>query len=576
LDLKAGTINVDNIYRFVQNVLRKNTVDFLVAPHSACAQVCESCSCESCRSKLTYTIQLASMTGTEFCDAVAGSSDILMFEIDQIITKLDFEQEQFSWITRRECIEALGITSTSVFVDACLLSGCSFLPTLPQLDSELTASQRGPTIKAAADLLKRGQLNGNALCLQYQDDPAMVALNYLDRYRKASLYIKHYVCIRSDGSIETVDSASAPSDLNNIMGHRLPEEAFAYLSRGIISSEVLSWMASNEMVQCPPLDGGDADVYRRLVSDGLSPLRTTALSLLSYSAHRWFQHNPIYLRCWFDPSRPKSFNVSESADPRTTLSGWNVRMKQITAKATKLEGHVSSLAFAVGSLQDGDFAKSSVTPKLAEDKPLSSPEEVRTNALWRFLQLRGYVQSDHQLSTLGKCLQTAFAKHGQKDLEESIVVAFEMLRLNLLNADNMFPYNGSPQRGSETDKRNTLLVSRVACFAGLRHKKIGFTGPLSRHLLAYTSMVSAVRGNLRNVVEMSLFGLLANAQVDRAMALDELAEISFRYAFSFSFLFSFLFLFLFLLGACFWSLVLISVFANQPTHYLSFILVCHS
>lgn len=37
--LVAGTINVDNIYRFVQNILRKHDVDFLVAPHSACAQV---------------------------------------------------------------------------------------------------------------------------------------------------------------------------------------------------------------------------------------------------------------------------------------------------------------------------------------------------------------------------------------------------------------------------------------------------------------------------------------------------------------------------------------------------------
>ncbi|KAG9682924.1 PIN domain-like protein, partial [Aureobasidium melanogenum] len=168
----SGTINVDNIYRFVQNILRKHDVDFLVAPHSACAQ-------------------LASIAGTEFCDAVAGSSDILMYEIDQLITKLDFEQAQFSWVTRRECMEALGAPSTAMFVDACLLSGCSILPTLPQLENDMTASPRTPKIRAAADLLKRSQTNGNALCLQYQDDPAMIALNYLDRYRKASLYIKH-------------------------------------------------------------------------------------------------------------------------------------------------------------------------------------------------------------------------------------------------------------------------------------------------------------------------------------------------------------------------------------------------
>ncbi|THZ36588.1 hypothetical protein D6C87_09066 [Aureobasidium pullulans] len=508
----SGTINVENIYRFVQDILRKNGVAFLVAPHSACAQ-------------------LASIAGTEFCDAVAGSSDILMFEIDQLITELDFEKAQFSWITRRECIEALGVTSTSMFVDTCLLAGCSFLPTLPQLENDLTGSPKGPRIRAAADLLKRGQINGNALCLQYRDDPAMVALDYLNRYQKASLYVKHYVCIRPNGKIETADVASAPSDLNNIMGHRLPEEAFAYLSRGVIGSDVLCWIASNEIIERPPLDGGDADAYRRLVSDGLTPLRTSALSLLSYSAHRFYQHNPIALRCWFNPAAPKKLNVSDTTDPRSTISGWNVRLDQIEAKANKLERDVSSLAFIVGSLQDTDFAKNSVTAKSGGNKPLSSPKEVRSNALWRFLQLRGYIQQDHQLSALGKCLQTAFMRHNQQDLEEPALLAFEMLRLNLLNSNNMFPYNGSPQRGSDTDKRNTLLVSRVACFAGLRHKTIGFTGPLSRHLLAYTSMVSAVRGNLRNVVEMSLFGLLANYHVDRSMALDQLAEISYSLPF---------------------------------------------
>lgn len=446
-----------------------------------------------------------------------------MFEVDRLITKLDFEQAQFSWITRRECIEALGMTSTSMFVDACLLAGCSFLPTLPQLESE----PRAPKIKTAADLLKRGQFNGNALCLQYQDEGAMIALNYLDRYRKACLYIKHYFCIRSNGSLVSLDSASAPSDLHNIMGNRLPEEIFGYLSRGILGPEVLNWIASNEIVERPPLDGGEAEAYRHLVSEGLTPLRTAALSILSYSLHRFYQHNRISLRCWFN-GRPKALNVSDAADPRPTVSGWNVRLEQITAKATKLERDVSSLAFAVGSLQDGDFAKNSVTPKVPGADPLNSSEEVQSNTLWRFLQLRGYVQPDHQLSTLGQCLQTAFARHNQRDLEEPTFLAFEMLRLKLLNSNNMFPYNGSPQRGSETDRRNTLLVSRVACFAGLRHKNIGFTGPLSRHLLAYNSMVSAVRASLRNLMEMSLVGLLASAQVDRTMPLAEQSRSSFR------------------------------------------------
>ena len=110
-----------------------------------------------------------------------------------------------------------------------------------------------------------------------------------------------------------------------------------------------------------------------------------------------------------------------------------------------------------------------------------------------------------------------------------MIVAIELLRLNALNSDDMFPsYGGSPQRGSETDKRNTLLISRIACLAKLKHKSIGFTGPLSRHLLACRDLASAVRSSLRNVVEMSLCTMLFNGHVDREMPLEDLAEVSFK------------------------------------------------
>ena len=79
------------------------------------------------------------------------------------------------------------------------------------------------------------------------------------------------------------------------------------------------------------------------------------------------------------------------------------------------------------------------------------------------------------------------------------------------------PYHGAPYRGSETDQRNTLLVSRVSCLGKLRHKNIGYTGPLSRHLLAYRSIISAVRGAQRDVLEMALCTMLLSGDVDRAV-----------------------------------------------------------
>ena len=67
----------------------------------------------------------------------------------------------------------------------------------------------------------------------------------------------------------------------------------------------------------------------------------------------------------------------------------------------------------------------------------------------------------------------------------------------------------------EEEKSFNLLVARVACFGKLRHKPIGYSGPLSHQLLSYHSLIYALRSTLRNLIEVVLAGLLLNGEVDR-------------------------------------------------------------
>lgn len=67
----------------------------------------------------------------------------------------------------------------------------------------------------------------------------------------------------------------------------------------------------------------------------------------------------------------------------------------------------------------------------------------------------------------------------------------------------------------EEDKTFNMLVSRVACIGKLQHKNIGYSGPLSRQLLCYRSLVSEVRSALRNLVEVTLASLLLSGEADR-------------------------------------------------------------
>lgn len=67
----------------------------------------------------------------------------------------------------------------------------------------------------------------------------------------------------------------------------------------------------------------------------------------------------------------------------------------------------------------------------------------------------------------------------------------------------------------DEDKGFNMLVSRVACIAKLQHKSIGYSGPLSRQLLCYRSLISEVRGALRSLIEVVLTSLFLSGDADR-------------------------------------------------------------
>jgi hypothetical protein len=56
--------------------------------------------------------------------------------------------------------------------------------------------------------------------------------------------------------------------------------------------------------------------------------------------------------------------------------------------------------------------------------------------MWRTLQLRNFVNQEHQLTPWGKVLHAAFsALHPDDNLEEACFLAIELLRSKVLKAD---------------------------------------------------------------------------------------------------------------------------------------------
>lgn len=75
-----------------------------------------------------------------------------------------------------------------------------------------------------------------------------------------------------------------------------------------------------------------------------------------------------------------------------------------------------------------------------------------------------------------------------------------------------------------------MLVSRIATLGKLHHHAKGYRGPLSRHLLAYRSIISALHVALRDLLEISLATLFLKGHVDRDR--DDWMDLALGYVFT--------------------------------------------
>ncbi|KAF7530657.1 hypothetical protein PCG10_000166 [Penicillium crustosum] len=496
----AGTPPPETLFKFLQRILAQNGVEFIVAPYSAAAQ-------------LSYLAR----GSNPVVDAVFAPSEALLFDLDKLVTRIDTEPAQFFWITKQTCQEELGRLSNEQFLDFCLLLGSPFLRSFPLFENPAYPG-KSPTIRDALPMFNAAGRSALTLCAQFEEDRRMQELQYADLYKRAYMIVKHHVYIDVEGRVGPMDPENTSSDMHELIGQRLPEELYFYLSKGIIGADVPNFLTTGEVRISLPLGTEDTEIYRQLVGEILTPVRTQSICLLANSLHRFYQTKAIRIRPWFDENSERSISLKGIPSVKDTIHPWKIHGEQFPESIKKLQAPRGSFKFAVQSLTDSDFvSKSFANKETPLPKVLSSQEDILSNVTWRFLQLRGYVDDKHTLTPWGQCLVQALSAIDPVDnLEESIFIAIEMIRLGLLNTKSWFSHvSGGPMRGSEDDKTFNMLVSRVACVAKLQHKSIGYSGPLSRQLLCYRSLISEVRSALRNLIEVVLAGLLLSGDADR-------------------------------------------------------------
>lgn len=78
--------------------------------------------------------------------------------------------------------------------------------------------------------------------------------------------------------------------------------------------------------------------------------------------------------------------------------------------------------------------------------PLVHASDVKLNIIYRFLQLRGYIDKEHQTTKWGNALVAALeALDSSDEAQEAGILAVELLRLGLIDGSDL---NGAPRTPS--------------------------------------------------------------------------------------------------------------------------------
>ena len=419
---------IDTLFRYLQELLIENGIEFLVAPFSAVAQ-------------LAYMVKVSD----DYIDAVWGSTEHFLFGVDKVITNIKIPSDKsakvtFDWISKAACEERLKVPP-EVMRDAQLLCGTSFSLPFPILERQ--ALTKPISLNDAITMLNPAGRSVLQLCTMYREDAAVSQLDYADRYKKSIMTIRHHIILESNGTVSPMDFAHAPGDVHDFVGQNLPEELFFYLSRGLVGPEVPGWLASGEINLSLPGGVPDNEPYRHLVIEQLNPIRTQALRILSEPLNYYYKGRTVKLRTW-DGRDTDSLTITlrDEPDMRPKLNQWKVRGDHLTKLLQSKGQSQPSLLFCLQALKDDSFVSKTFTKQSVPHPALRNYDEIVANTFWRFLQIRGYVGDDHKLTKWGQVLETVLARLSSKvesrqSAEDAAILSVELLRLGLLNGNDV-------------------------------------------------------------------------------------------------------------------------------------------
>ncbi|KAK9777908.1 putative XPG N-terminal domain-containing protein [Seiridium cardinale] len=492
---------IPNLFPLLQAILKKRKLHFLVPPFNASAQ-------------LAYL----DMIESDQCSGIMGSQELLLYPIkDYIIKSIDWDNSSVKLTSKKILTQRLSC-GESMFVDALLMIGNTFIPPFPPLLEQAITPSPSYSVNDAANMLRTAEKSVANLCGSFNDVLKRTDPKWLNKYRKAKMMIDHFIYIEETGHVKVHNFDTLTHDNYEYLGYQLPAELFHYLNTGLISARLPGSITHGEIVIPPTLDGVKSEEYRKLIATQLMPVREQTMRLVLPRLNRGISFKPIYVKVWYDDKYSYTIEPTRGVTNRTLEQAQSWSVKDITIAQFFPDAKHGSVQFELNALKNVDFVKSTLVKE--KNRGIETPGLVTSLAIWRFLHLRGYVGDDHHLTPWGEALAASLdaisptvQDHPNDGLADAVLLAFELLRYDLLNTRNQHTeLNGLPMNGNDEDKASLLLISRCAILLKLHHEANGYTGPLSKNFLHFRSLGAAVREANRDLVEGLVASMLLFAE----------------------------------------------------------------
>ncbi|KAK3810924.1 MAG: temperature dependent protein affecting M2 dsRNA replication-domain-containing protein [Benniella sp.] len=491
-------IHQPDLIHLVIRILKEHNIEYIRAPYSAGAQLVYL---ERNPKQIIHAIY----AGTE-------GSELLMFEVDRVITSIDFAKQTFSYISKKEVLLDL-VLSDDQFLDLCILAGGDHCTTFPPISVEGAFA-----FKSVHDL--RQHVTGFNFIKAFADLPQTPKVNYGELFIRTRCAMRHHPVLTEEGRVEPMNAAHAPSDIHDFVGPRLPDEVYYYISRGVISDAVLNTLVCGYGAEYSPLCNGETNEYRHFLTTDIMKMKAQIFALLRAKLNPFYDRKIIFVH-WYDSSSASAEHVIKTDTPLPVsvdaISNWKSGNQSIEKELKKANIASPNYSFALGLVATANDASATVVSKNTDKPtPLVTLAEVQTRHLSKLLQLRSFIESSHVPSPFGKAFINAFKAHptAPAEFQDTLFIALELVRAELLTSRPTTPDYAKkpPVLEDETATKAIRLVSRTASLIGARFKGTKpWAGPLSRELLAFNSIGKLLKRNLRHLSEaLILEMLLAN------------------------------------------------------------------